>query len=90
MPTPYELSIWNKYVGTPGASDILDTRFDGTFQTTWIATAGDVRNPATPSATCGATCANCTSNALVNVGDTAAVYYHIRRHARRTARQGVR
>src|SRR5262249_51136284 len=38
MPTPYELSLWNKYIGTPGASDILDTRFDATFQTTWVAT----------------------------------------------------
>ena len=27
-------------IGTPGASDILDTRFDGTFQTVWIATVG--------------------------------------------------
>ena len=44
MPTPYELSIWNKWIGTPGASDILDTRFDGTFQTVWIATVGNVRN----------------------------------------------
>jgi len=31
MPTPYGLSLWNKYIGTPGASDILDTRFDGSF-----------------------------------------------------------
>src|SRR5262249_36833611 len=68
MPTPYELSIWNKYIGTPGASDILDTRFDGTFQTTWIATVGNVKNPvgARPSR---------TSNATVNLGHTAALYY---------------
>lgn len=73
MPTPYELSLWNKYIGTPGASDILDTRFDGTFQTTWFATTGNVRNAA---GTCnGTTQNNCTSNGLVNVGDTAAVYY---------------
>ena len=65
MPTPYELSLWNKWVGTPGASDILDTRFDGSFQTVWIATVGNVRNPA-------GTCPACTSNGVVNVGDKAA------------------
>jgi len=65
MPTPYELSLWNKWVGTPGASDVLDTRFDGSFQTVWIATAGNVRNPA-------GTCPSCSSNGIVNVGDTAA------------------
>ena len=46
MPTPYELSLWNKYIGTPGASDILDTRFDATFQTTWIATVAAKNRPA--------------------------------------------
>lgn len=65
MPTPYELSLWNKWVGTPGASDILDTRFDGTFQTVWIATQNNVRNPA-------GTCPACTSNGTINAGDTAA------------------
>ena len=33
MPTPYEQQIFNKWIGTPGASDILDTRYDGSFQT---------------------------------------------------------
>jgi hypothetical protein len=65
MPTPYELSIWNKWTGTPGASDVLDTRFDGSFQTVWVATTGNVRNPA-------GSCPACTSNAVINVGDTAA------------------
>jgi hypothetical protein len=65
MPTPYELSLWNKWIGTPGASDILDTRFDGTFQTVWIATGSNVRNPA-------GTCPACTSNGVINAGDTAA------------------
>ena len=65
MPTPYELSLWNKWVGTPGASDILDARFDGSFQTVWIATVGNVKNPT-------GTCPSCTSGATVNVGDTAA------------------
>ena len=68
MPTPYELSIWNKWIGTPGASDILDTRFDGTFQTTWFVTAGGVHNAT-------ANCPACTSGATENIGDTAAVYY---------------
>jgi hypothetical protein len=65
MPTQYELSLWNKWVGTPGASDVLDTRFDGSFQTVWIATANNVRNPA-------GTCPACTSNGVINAGDTAA------------------
>ena len=68
MPTPYELSLWNKYIGTPGASDILDTRFDGTFQTHWVATVGNVRNPT-------GNCPACTSGGTINAGDTAAVYY---------------
>lgn len=65
MPTPYELSLWNKWTGTPGASDVLDTRFDGSFQTVWIATTGNVKNPV-------GTCPACTSNGVINVGDTAA------------------
>jgi hypothetical protein len=73
MPTPYELSLWNKYIGTPGASDILDTRFDATFQSVWIATVGNVKNSAGSCAS--PTQQNCTSNATINVGDTAAVYY---------------
>ena len=68
MPTPYELSIWNKWIGTPGASDILDTRFDGTFQTVWFASVGGVHNATT-------NCPACTSGATENSGDTAAVYY---------------
>jgi hypothetical protein len=65
MPTQYELSLWNKWAGTPGASDVLDTRFDGSFQTVWIATQNGVSNPA-------GTCAACTSGATINAGDTAA------------------
>ncbi|HEX4683982.1 MAG TPA: RagB/SusD family nutrient uptake outer membrane protein [Gemmatimonadaceae bacterium] len=68
MPTPYELSVWNKWIGTPGASDILDTRFDGTFQTVWNVTAGGVKNSTT-------NCPACTSGATENAGDTASVYY---------------
>jgi len=73
MPTPYELSLWNKYIGTPGASDTLDMRFDATFQTVWFATVGNVKNSAGSCAS--PTQQNCTSNATINVGDTAAVYY---------------
>jgi hypothetical protein len=68
MPTPYELSLWNKFIGTPGASDILDTRFDGSFQTVWISTQNGVKNAT-------GVCPHCTSGALINTGDTAAVYY---------------
>jgi hypothetical protein len=68
MPTPYELSLWNKWIGTPGASDVLDTRFDGTFQTVWVATQNGVHNVTT-------NCPACTSGATENAGDTAAVYY---------------
>ena len=67
MPTPYELSLWNKYIGTPGASDILDTRFDGSFQTVWMATATG-KNPT-------GTCPSCSSGAAINIGDTAAVMF---------------
>jgi hypothetical protein len=65
MPTQYELSLWNKWVGTPGASDVLDTRFDGSFQTVWIATQSGITNPT-------GTCPACTSGGTINVGDTAA------------------
>ena len=65
MPTPYELSLWNKWTGTPGASDVLDTRFDGSFQTVWIATQNNVRNAT-------GTCPQCTSGATINAGDTTA------------------
>ncbi|HKW11248.1 MAG TPA: RagB/SusD family nutrient uptake outer membrane protein [Gemmatimonadaceae bacterium] len=68
MPTPYEQSIWNKWIGTPGASDVLDTRYDGTFQSVWVATVNGVHNAT-------ANCPACTSGANENAGDTAAVYY---------------
>jgi len=67
MPTPYELSLWNKYKGDPALNDTLDTRFDGSFQTVWIATQNNVKNATT-------NCPACTSGAIENIGDTAAVY----------------
>ncbi|MFL5620333.1 MAG: RagB/SusD family nutrient uptake outer membrane protein [Gemmatimonadaceae bacterium] len=80
-PTQYELSLWSqRYAGTPGASDILDTRFDGSFQTVWYATAGGQRNPVGVCPT-GPLPINsspqfvaCTSNQVVNVGDTTIFY----------------
>jgi starch-binding outer membrane protein, SusD/RagB family len=80
-PTQYELSLWSqRYAGTPGASDILDTRFDGSFQTVWYATAGGQRNPVGVCPT-GPLPVNtspqfvaCTSNQVVNVGDTTIFY----------------
>ncbi|MDB4892239.1 MAG: hypothetical protein JWL61_4094 [Gemmatimonadetes bacterium] len=77
-PTQYGFSVFNqRYAGTPGASDILDTRFDGSYQTVWYATVGGQRNPIgtcptnqTPQVGLVA----CTSNAVVNVGDTTIVY----------------
>ena len=90
MPTPYELSLWNKWIGTPGASDILDTRFDGSFQTSWIATAGDVRN-ATGELHVDGAVRELHEQRVINVGDTAAVYYTVYgvRQAH-PAEQGVR
>jgi hypothetical protein len=80
-PTQYELSLWGqRYAGTPGASDVLDTRFDGSFQTVWYATTGGQRNPVGVCPT-GSFPTNsspqfvaCTSNQLVNVGDTTILY----------------
>lgn len=68
MPTQYGLSVFNnRWAGTPGESDVMDTRFDGSYQTVWIATVGGQRNPA-------GTCPFCSSNEVVNVGDTTGVH----------------
>jgi hypothetical protein len=80
-PTQFELSLWaQRYAGTPGASDILDTRFDGSFQTVWYATNGGQRNPVGVCPT-GQLPSNsspqfvaCTSNQIVNVADTTIFY----------------
>jgi hypothetical protein len=67
MPTQYGLKVFdNRWAGTPGASDIMDTRFDGSYQTVWIAAVGGQRNPS-------GTCPLCTSGEVVNVGDTTGV-----------------
>ncbi len=68
MPTQYGLKVFdNRWSGTPGASDVMDTRFDGSYQTVWTATVGGQRNPTT-------NCPFCSSGEVVNVGDTTGVY----------------
>ena len=77
-PTQYGLAVFNqRYAGTPGASDILDTRFDGSYQTVWYATTGGQRNPVGTCPTGNLPVRGlvaCTSNAVVNVGDTTIMY----------------
>lgn len=72
MPTQYGLNLFNnRWAGTPGASEVMDTRFDGSYQTVFIATAGGQSNP---SSCAGTNLLNCTSGAVVNVGDTTGVF----------------
>jgi len=67
MPTQFGIKVFdNRWAGTPGASDVMDTRFDGSYQTVWVATVGGQRNPSTG-------CPFCSSGEVVNVGDTSAV-----------------
>ena len=68
MPTQYGLKVFdNRWAGTPGASDIMDTRFDGSYQTVFLATVGGQRNPTT-------NCPFCSSGDVVNIGDTTAIF----------------
>lgn len=68
MPTQFGLKVFdNRWSGTPGASPIMDTRFDGSYQTVFIATVGGQRNPTT-------NCPFCSSGAVINVGDTTGVF----------------
>jgi hypothetical protein len=98
-PTQYGLAVFNqRYAGTPGASDILDTRFDGSYQTVWYATAAGQRNPvgvcptgnlptnSTPQLVA------CTSNAVVNIGDTTIMYatYAVDSVRRRASKYTIR
>ena len=60
-PTPALLDFFaqTRWAGTPGpGTDVLDTRFDGSFQTVWFAN-GAAANPA-------GTCPTCTSGAPIN------------------------
>ncbi len=36
-PTTYAVSLWDRWMGAPGNSPVLDTRYDATFQSVWIA-----------------------------------------------------
>jgi starch-binding outer membrane protein, SusD/RagB family len=65
--TPFLFSLYDRtrWTGTPGASDILDTRFDGTFQTLWYANTAGGRNGT------GACPQNCTNGQVLAIGDTA-------------------
>jgi hypothetical protein len=36
-PTPYAISLWQRWSGAPGNSPVLDTRYDASFQSVWIA-----------------------------------------------------
>jgi hypothetical protein len=86
-PTQYELSLWNtRYLGTtPGGPDVVDTRFDGSFQTVWVATSGGLKNPfGAPASAPAGVCPTgalpqpsllaCTNGQTVNAGDTTIVY----------------
>jgi hypothetical protein len=79
--------LWNtRYLGVPvGGPEEVDTRFTGSFQYVWTATAGGQKNPANASAAAPAgVCPTnntpqagllaCTSNAVVNIGDTTIFY----------------
>lgn len=70
--SPFLIALFDqtRWAGTPGASDIVDTRFDGSFQTLWfVNTTGN--NAATGNGTGGACPASCTAGGALAVGDTA-------------------
>jgi len=104
-PTQYELSLWNtRYLGTtPGSTDVVDTRFDGSFQSVWIATSGGLKNPfgapaSGPSGVCPtnnlpqAGLLACTSNATVSANDTTIMYatYPVDSVRRRASKYTIR
>lgn len=73
-PTPYMFKLFDetRWAGTPGQSDILDTRFDGSFQSMWFASSANANgNKAAGNAIWTGVCPNCTSGAPIAVGDTA-------------------
>ena len=104
-PTQYELSLWNtRYLGvTPGGTDVVDTRFDGSFQSVWVATSGGLKNPfgapaSNPSGTCPTSnlpqpgLLACTSNATIQAGDTTIFYatYPVDSVRRRASKYTIR
>jgi hypothetical protein len=36
-PTPHAIGLWQRWSGAPGNSPVLDTRYDASFQSVWIA-----------------------------------------------------
>ena len=54
-PTTHAIGLWQRWSGTPGASPVLDTRYDATFQSVWYASVG----------------ANGQGGRRINPGDTA-------------------
>ena len=83
MPTPYELSLWNKWVGHAGrerhSRHALRRQLPDGLDRDRRATS------AIPRATCPA----CTSNGAVNVGDTAAFMPQLPGHERVPPEQAV-
>jgi hypothetical protein len=71
-PTSQGLKVFqfNHYFGSPAVpalSDLLDTRYEGSYQSVWLATAAGGTNA-------GTTCPNCTSGGVIAVGDTTIFY----------------
>ncbi len=71
-PTAFALNLWQRWVDTTTHAVVLDTRYNGTFQSVWIA-----NNPARLTGYAASACpsgfggAACTSGAAFVVGDTA-------------------
>ncbi|HEY5218279.1 MAG TPA: RagB/SusD family nutrient uptake outer membrane protein [Gemmatimonadaceae bacterium] len=76
-PTAYEEGLWSDRWLTPSAptdtfngtqipANVLDTRYDGSFQTLWIVNTAAAGNPSG-----AANCPKCTSGAALAIGDTA-------------------
>jgi hypothetical protein len=97
-PTQYELSLWSTRFSPGSTTDVVDTRFDGSFQTVWYATVGGQKNPA---GVCPTTplpvnttpqFVACTSNQVVNVGDTTIMYttYPVDSVKRRASKYTIR
>jgi hypothetical protein len=68
-PTAFARGLWQRWVDTTTHADVLDTRYNGTFQSVWVAvrTASGYAASACPSGFGGAAC---TSGEAFVVGDT--------------------
>jgi hypothetical protein len=56
-PTPYTVGLYQRWSGAVGASPVLDTRYDATFQSVWIAVRSGTGGPG-------------TSGGAISIGDT--------------------